>query len=145
MKKYYEIVDAQGGVICWKYISLLYKIQSTQTFHLANRLTLDHINFENQIMKVFLAAQVISLSVANGIDHCRVSLKLPDFKDSEPTSKFLRTFNELFDLLNSSSKFGTWSKAPLSASNTGYWRDVFREGAVYIKGLKLMSGSVNYR
>lgn len=136
-------MDSDGGVICWKYVTLLYQIQSTQTFHLANKLTRDHIHFENQIMKVYLAAQLFSLSVANGIDHCRENLKLPEFQDSAPTTKFLRIFDELFDLLNSSSKFGAWSKSPLSASNTGYWREVFREGAAYIKGLKLVAGNLN--
>ena len=91
-------------------------------------------------MKVFLAAQIFSLSVANAIDHCRENLKIPGFEDSAATSRFLRMFNDLFDLLNSSSKFGAWSKAPLSVTNTGYWRDTFREGAAYIKGLTLASG-----
>ena len=57
-------------------------------------------------MKVSFAAQTFSRSVANAIDHFRENLKLIEFKESAPTSKFLRKFDELFDLCNSSSKFG---------------------------------------
>jgi len=41
--------------------------------------TPDHIYFKNQIMKVSLATQIFSLSVANAIDHCRENLKIPGF------------------------------------------------------------------
>ena len=73
-----------------KYQAQYYKTWSSETFHLANKLMQDHVNFENQIMKVYLAAQVFSLSLANGIDHCRENLKLPEFQGSAPTTKCLR-------------------------------------------------------
>ena len=138
-----EFVDGDGGVISWKYIILLYEFQTNYTFHAGNRLRRDHVYFHNQIMKVSFAAQTFSRSVANAIDHCRENLKLPEFKDSAPTSKFLRKFDELFDLCNSSSKFGKWSKAPLTNLNTGYWKDVFECGKSYILGLHLATGKQN--
>ena len=101
-----EFVDADGGVISWKYIILLYQFQTNYTFHAGNRLRRDHVYFHNQIMKVSFAAQTFSRSVANAIDHFRENLKLIEFKESALTSKFLRKFDELFDLCNSSSKFG---------------------------------------
>uniref|UniRef100_A0A1B0D956 Transposable element P transposase-like GTP-binding insertion domain-containing protein n=1 Tax=Phlebotomus papatasi TaxID=29031 RepID=A0A1B0D956_PHLPP len=52
-------------------------------------------------MNVQLAAQLLSNSVADALDICRTRLKLPQFVESEGTSKFLRIFNNAFDILNS--------------------------------------------
>jgi hypothetical protein len=51
-------------------------------------------------MKVWVAARVFSNSVADAIDTCRDELKLPAFKGSEATSRFIRVVNDTFDLLN---------------------------------------------
>ena len=52
-------------------------------------------------MKVNLAAQTFSVSVADAIDYCRDTLKLEQFQGSEATVKFIQTFDHLFDILNS--------------------------------------------
>lgn len=53
-------------------------------------------------MKVHLAAQTLSDSVASSLDLAREQ-NVSEFQNSEATSSFLRVINELFDLLNSSS------------------------------------------
>jgi hypothetical protein len=57
---------------------------------LANELTKYHIEFKKQIMKVNLATQTLSLSVADAIDFRRDILKLPQFEHSEATTKIIR-------------------------------------------------------
>ena len=52
-------------------------------------------------VKVNLAAQSLSSSVADAIEYCATILKLPQFQGSEATVKFLRMFDHLFDVLNS--------------------------------------------
>lgn len=41
-------------------------------------------------MKVALATQALSESVASALDFCRDDLKLPEFQGSEETSAFIR-------------------------------------------------------
>ena len=90
-------------------------------------------------MKTALAVQVFSKSVADSLDYCRKILKLEAFKGSDATSKFLRTFNNIFDVLNSKSKFGKGLKGPLTKSN-GDFKDVFNTAEHYIRNLKLPNG-----
>lgn len=52
-------------------------------------------------MKVKLAAQIFSTSVADAIDFCANDLKYSEFADSTPTTRFIRLINDLFDILNS--------------------------------------------
>lgn len=52
------------------------------------------------IMKVYLAAQTLSSSVANAIEFCDKILQLPEFKNSGPTVKFIRTVDRIFDFLS---------------------------------------------
>ena len=49
-------------------------------------------------MKVNLAAQVFSSSVADAIEFCEQNLQLPQFKGSSATVKFIRIFDRLFDV-----------------------------------------------
>jgi hypothetical protein len=137
---YGRILDVDGNVIEWKFIVFLYELQTSEKFHLANHITQEHIFWHNKKMNVRLAAQIFSRSTANAIDFCREQLKLSQFQGSEPTTKFLRIFDEVFDLLNSKSKFGNWAKAPLMESNIGYWGDVFASTELYITNLKDAGG-----
>ena len=51
-------------------------MQEQEHLHCANKLTRHHINFENQKMKVHLATQLFSRSVAKSLEFCREHLKL---------------------------------------------------------------------
>ena len=134
------LYDGDGGKIEWRFIVELFTIQNKSTFHFANKITADTIFWQNNKMKVKLAVHVFSRSTASALDFCREDLNLPQFKESEATSKFLRMFDELFDLLNSKSKFGIWAKAPISKNNLGYWQDTFITAKTYILGLKDSTG-----
>lgn len=63
-------------------------------------------------MKVKLAAQIFSESVAKAID-----LKLEEFKNSEATIEFIRKINSLFDILNSRNLNDYGCKQPLTPGN----------------------------
>ncbi|GBN77690.1 hypothetical protein AVEN_261970-1 [Araneus ventricosus] len=65
--------------IDWKYIEALHKLQQIENLHLANQLRAIHINFTKRKMKVKLAAQLFSLSIADTIEYCNVKLKLKEF------------------------------------------------------------------
>lgn len=63
------------------------------------------IFFKNEIMKVNIAAQTLSSSVANALDFCRDDLQLDQFKDSAATSQFCRNIDASFDILNSRNRY----------------------------------------
>lgn len=55
----------------------------------------------SKIMKVKLATQVYSESVADAINACREDLHLDVFQDSKATDFFIRNMNKMFDIFNS--------------------------------------------
>ena len=65
-----SIIDDKGNMIRWEYFTKLHEIQINEGLHLANKLRTQHVNYHKQKMKVKLAAQVFSASVADAIDFC---------------------------------------------------------------------------
>lgn len=59
------ILDNEGRKIKWQFLINLLKLQSSKTLTFANKLTPRHIDFRNQVMKVKLATQLLSKSVAS--------------------------------------------------------------------------------
>lgn len=94
------ITDNENKVIKWKILCDLNNLQHKLALNLANKLTNRHIEFKNEIMKVKLATQLMSRSVAKAIQFCQ-DLKLPAFDNSDATIKILLLLNDLFDILNS--------------------------------------------
>ena len=92
------LYDKDGKTIAWAYLIELQKLQEKEGLRLGNKLKLSHIQWWQQKMKVNLAAQTFSASVADAIDYCRDTLKLEQFQGSEATVKFIRTFDHLFDI-----------------------------------------------
>ena len=74
------LIDKDGNKICWAYLIELQKLQEKEGLRLANKLKLSHIQWWQQKMKANLAAQTFSASVADAIDYCRDTRKLPQLK-----------------------------------------------------------------
>jgi len=64
-------------------------------------------------IKVNLAAQTLSQSVADALQFCLKELQLPEFKGCEATIEFIRSIDILFDFLNSRNLYGQGYKTPL--------------------------------
>ncbi|KAJ4936678.1 hypothetical protein JOQ06_001265, partial [Pogonophryne albipinna] len=92
----------------------LNKLQEAQGLRLGNKLKMAHIRWEKQKMKVELASQVFSSSVADALEFCNTQLHLPQFRGCEETVEFLRTIDAAFDALNTRNPLG---KAPMRTSN----------------------------
>jgi hypothetical protein len=78
-----------------KFLVELHKLQEKMGLHLANKLSSTHINWKQQPMKVKLAVQTLSRSVADAIDYCRDVLNLPEFVGSEATTRFIQLCDRL--------------------------------------------------
>jgi hypothetical protein len=111
-----EITINQHGKARWFHISELHQLQEKEGLHAANKLSKRHIFFSQQKMKVKLATQTLSLSVAKAIAFLRL-LDLDQFSDSEPTEFFITLFNNLFDIFNSKSAFSKDYKSPINSQN----------------------------
>lgn len=89
--------------IKWEYLKILAKKQDTDNFSLGNKLTNDHINYENDKMKVSLAVEALSNSVADAIEQLRED-GYEDFVGSEQTVEFMRYCNNVLDIMNHGEK-----------------------------------------
>ncbi|KAL1480477.1 hypothetical protein MTO96_050994 [Rhipicephalus appendiculatus] len=132
--------DASGAFVNWHYIVQLQELQEKEGLHAATKLRAAHIQWQKQKMKVNLAVQTLSTSVADAIDFCLEDLKLLHFKHSEGTVKFIRLFDKLFDFLNSRNPVAKGFKAPLRPSSRRIWMNFFDEAKQYIRGLTDASG-----
>lgn len=92
-------ININNDEINWKYVKGLQEIQEIEGLRTGNKLTNRHINFRNQIMKVKLASQLLSNSVAQSL-HLAKDYS-PEFLKCEPTAEFIKIHNDVFDVLNS--------------------------------------------
>ena len=129
------LFTSTGEAIKWQKIQSLHKLQALQGYHLGNRLRREHVEYHKKKMRVYLAIQVISDSVADSLEYCENNLDDPEFKDSKPTAQFLRVFNKAFDRLDSKFPFAKGSKAPLRKTNQDKWMEDFDSVKTYILDL----------
>ena len=137
------IKNSNNEHIDWKYIVELYRLQNTEHLKCANKLTHTHVYFNNNKMKVKYAAQVLSRSVALSLKFCREELNLPQFQGSEATEEFLIMINNIFDIMNSRSKFSSSfsnMKNAMSEDNQEDWGPVLERTKTYILGLTTVRG-----
>lgn len=111
------IFNNDNKEIRWQLLKNLNKLQTDQGLNFANRLTLRHLNFRNEIMKVKLATQLLSRSVASALRLCEETLRPMNFKDSGPTRAFIIIINDLFDVFNSRARGKYGFKKPVCANN----------------------------
>ena len=88
-------------------------------------------------MKVNLAVQTLSSSVADALEYCEG--KLHDmlwFNGCGPTVKFIHVFDRLFDVLNSRNPRANSFKALIRKTNYEFVKKFLDNACEYIKGLK---------
>ena len=70
------LFDSTGGKILWQYLVSLEKLQDREGLGLANKLKPMHMRWEQQTMKVNIAVQTLSSSVADAVEYCTKDIKL---------------------------------------------------------------------
>ena len=93
-------------------------------------------------MNVRLADQTLSSSVADAIEFLNISMKKPEFENSQPTVKFTRTIDKLFDILNSRNPIGKGFKQPLRPETRDYWQSTLISIADYLLSLRTIDGGL---
>lgn len=123
----------------WCYIEGLASKQHEAGLRLGNKLTQRHINFEQQKMKVSLAAQTLSSSVATAIQYMR-EMGDSEFQDTEATEFFLRLIDTWFDIMNSHNIFCTGYKRAIDFSNLQFLKQFCLKLTKYLQTIKLPGG-----
>ena len=92
MLEVYSPIASNDGPIRWSFIKKLNEMQENEGLHAGNKLTAKHIDFHNQKMKVSLAAQTLSRSVAVALQ-CMKETGHQDYQECLPTVKFIQVIN----------------------------------------------------
>lgn len=95
-----KFINEDGSEVKFAYLRDLVDLQEAKEMHIANKIGKSHIKFHNQIMKVYLATQIFSRSVALALTACKDNLRLPNFENCQPTIFFIKLMNDLFDVFN---------------------------------------------
>lgn len=87
-------------------------------------------------MKTKFAVQTLSTSVADALEYLNDEA-IPEFHGCEATVEFIRLFNNLFDILNSKSKFGKEFKRPICNDTKEEFFQYFAYARKYITQLSV--------
>ena len=135
------IVGGDGNTIKWFYIEELEKFYEVEGFSLSNKLSSNHLQFQNHKKNVRLAAQTLSASVADAIKFLDKPTHLPNFCDGHSTVKFIRTIDRLFDMMNSRNPIAKGFKTPLRPNSKDTWKEILMPTARYLFSLKTTTPS----
>jgi hypothetical protein len=136
------IADNEGKQIRWQHVTDLVEMQESMGLRAANKLSVRHIDYCKHKMKVKLAAQVLSSSVADALDFLRLDCKDLKQAGNDATVKFIRIIDHPFDVLNSHSPIAHGYKSALRANNMQFWTEGPSKYRDYIAGLKCADGEL---
>ena len=127
-KHYGNIIWDGRGVVRWKYLEILENTQAMCGFRLGNKVTARHVNFEKLKMKVKLATQLLSDSVARVL-RWAYHEKIEGFEEDDVliTAEFLDIHDKMFDICNSRSRNAYGYKAALRIETFHYAEEIFQK------------------
>lgn len=128
----------KGEKLKWNLLELLVKKQDNDNFELGNKLSRIHINFKDAPMKVSLAAETLSNSVADALEQlCEDQYE--EFIGCEATVKFIRLCNNIFDIMNygQGKPSDDHFKKPLCAENIEKFRELFQEFEEFVAEMEI--------
>lgn len=134
------IVWPTKGNIQWSFITELNKLQSEHGLRLGNKLSDKHILFQNQKMKVHLAAQLFSRSVAETLRFLYYWSDIPYFKhpDVLVTAEFVQFINDIFDIFNAK-RLTKWGYN-IQLCDENKWRPFLDQALVILSSLEYRNG-----
>lgn len=130
--------DSNNNLIEWGYIHKLFELQNNIGFKLANKINSSHINWKNNSMKVKLAVQTLSSSVADSLQFLSKTSK--DFGNCDATIRFIRVVDEIFDFLNSRNPYAKGFKQSINRQNIQYLETKMKNNIDYLYSLKTATG-----
>jgi len=136
----YKAIAIPGkGIAQFEHFRKLHLTQEEEGLRAGNRLTARHVDFVCQKMKVKLAAQLFSASVAKALELARC-LKLKGLEHTEGTQYLCTVMDRLFDILNSKSPRGHGFKAALTLKRLDYHREFLLEAEFVLLNMTTVDG-----
>lgn len=102
---YRQLVNGRGEIIDWVFIERLVILQEDEGLAMGTKIRQRHLDWKDQVMKVNLASQTFSKSVADALLCLEQDFNYPNFQGASATAEFITMMNDLFDILNSKNKF----------------------------------------
>lgn len=130
------LYDSDGNKIEWKYFELLETYRNKKGYILAHKLTKKHIQWNRTPMRVHLATETLSNSVADAMEFLKLKGE-KEFANCLPTVRFIRYFNNIFDCLNSKRVSNSKFKTSITPNNQSQFFAYFDETIQYIASLKI--------
>ena len=131
------IYNGQGKPIKWKFFEHLVNLQNNSGLHAATKIRNRHLNYQKEKMKVKLAVQTFSNSVAEAIEFCNKDLKMDEFNECCATVEFCKFMNNIFDVLNTRNMLSKLTfKRPISKSNYEFIHNFINKSVDYISFLR---------
>lgn len=129
------MLDGRNEKIQWSYFKKLIQFSKAKGFALTHKMNKKHIEFRKNDMKVQLAAQTLSASVAKSMIFLKNN-DFEEFKDASATAEFAQIFNDLFDIFNTKNVMNENPlKAALNIGNKRIIFSLFEKATEYIKQL----------
>lgn len=122
----------------WEMIEKLVEKQDSDNFPLGNKLTINHVEYEDHKMKVIYAVQIFSDSTADTLEQLSED-GYQDFLHCEKLVKLLRLINNVYDTMNygEGKKTNENFKQPLWAPTIEKYRALYKEYEEFISDLTI--------
>ena len=109
-----------------------------------NKLSKRHIEFKRLKIKVNVAAQTLSSSVADAMQFLMQSPS-SGVENAGATIEFIRVLDRVFDILNSKNLLAPGFKCPLKRENVNVWFDITGKSIEYLQKLRDIHDSPLYK
>lgn len=132
-----HFIDADGNDIKWSTIEKLVQFGGSSVYNLTHKLNQRHVQWARNIMKVDIAVQTLSLSTAKSLE-ILMNERVPGFEMVYGLIRFIRCFNDIFDVLNTKANCPSNTnvfKNALCPQNRRMVFELFEKSIAYIKGL----------
>lgn len=139
------IYDDANDAIKWSYLIKLVEYSRENHFNLTNKLGKRHIQWYERKMHVRTAVETLSSSVADSLEFL-MRAGVSQFADAGPTIRFIRMFNDVFDIMNTTkikSQSENQFKCALNPTNKQLIFDRLSEIKSYILALKIRQSDRN--
>lgn len=134
------LFDVDDSEVKWSYFELLEQFRNERGFTLTHKLNKKHMQWFRAKMNVRLAVETLSNSVADSMQFLK-ERGFEEFSDASATIKFVRTLNNIFDVMNSKRiDNSNIFKSALNALNHKYIFEFFDEVMPYLQTLKMPDG-----
>lgn len=133
------LYDDGNNKIEWEHFVKLEQFSRGSSIGLTHKMTKRHICWKDKPMNVRLAAETISSSVADAMEYLMRNGHA-EFKNAGPTIRYIRTFDKLFDVMNTmsiKSNEPSIFKSAINPANKDLIFDFLADARAYIQNLKV--------